>query len=188
VSGERSDRGDRSDPLGTSLLFDVYALNHAVGRLLASAMGDGPLSPGEYAVYSAVFELESATPTVLAARLGMRLTTFMDHLRLMEARGDARRLGHPSDRRSYLVTLTAAGMAAHRAANLQFESAYRAFAARLAGGEAPAKRALAAIRDAADGAFDDTSASFERPPRRSRRFERGSLAGASPRQRVDRAG
>ena len=170
---------EQGDPLGTSLLFDVFALNQAVGRLLAGAMRDGPLTPAEYGVYSAVFELESATPTVLAARLGMRLTTFMDHLRLMEARGRARRLGHPSDGRSYLVTLTAAGLAAHRAANLQFEGAYRAFAARLAGGEEPAKRALAAIRDAADGAFDDTSARVELAPGRSRRFERGSLPAAS---------
>ena len=52
----------QAGPLGTSLLFDVFALNQAVGRLLNAAMRDGPLTPGEYAVYSAVFELEAATP------------------------------------------------------------------------------------------------------------------------------
>ena len=87
-----------SGALGTSILFDVYALNQAVARLLAGAMRDGPLTPAEYAVYSAIFELESATPTELAARLGMRLTTFMDHLRLIEGRGHARRLPHPTRR------------------------------------------------------------------------------------------
>jgi DNA-binding MarR family transcriptional regulator len=145
--------GDRKDPLDTSLLFDVFALNQAVGRMLAGAMREGPLTPAEYAVYSAIFELESATPTVLAARLGMRLTTFMDQLRLIERRGHARRLPNPRDGRSTLVTLTAGGLAAHRGANRQFEAAYEAFADRLAGGEAPAKRALAAIRAAAEGAL-----------------------------------
>jgi len=50
----------RRDPLDTSLLFEVFALNQAVGRFLADAMREGPLTPAEYAVYSAMFELESA--------------------------------------------------------------------------------------------------------------------------------
>jgi DNA-binding MarR family transcriptional regulator len=151
------------DPLDTSLLFDVFALNQAVGRMLAGAMRDGPLTPAEYAVYSAIFELESATPTALAARLGMRLTTFMDQLRVFEARGHARRLPNPRDGRSTLVTLTATGLEAHRSANRQFETAYQAFADRLVGGEAPAKRALAAIRAAAESAVAGERVS----PRRS---------------------
>ena len=111
----------KANALETSLLFDVFALNESVGRLLSEAMAGGPLTPSEYAVYSAIFELEAATPTQLAARLGMRLTTFSDQLRGIEARGHARRLAHPSDGRSYRVTLTAAGLAAHRAANALFE-------------------------------------------------------------------
>jgi DNA-binding MarR family transcriptional regulator len=134
-------------------LFDVFALNHAVGRLLAEAMRDGPLTPGEYAVYSAVFELEAASPTELAARLGMRLTTFMDQLRLLESRLHARRIGHPRDGRSYRVVLTAAGLAAHRAANGQFEAAFLAFVSHLPDGEAAAKAGLSVIREAADAAL-----------------------------------
>ena len=113
----------RPDPLETSLLFDVFALNQAVGRLLAEAMRDGPLSPSEYAIYSAIFELEAASPTELAARLGMRLTTFIDQLRLIEARDHARRIPNPTDRRSYRVALTGEGLAAHRAATVLFETA-----------------------------------------------------------------
>lgn len=159
-----------TDPLATSVLFDVFALNQAVGRFLAAAMRDGPLTPGEYAVYSAVFELEAATPTQLAARLGMRLTTFMDQLRLMEGRGHARRAGHPTDRRSYRVVLTAAGLAAHRAANRLFEGASAAFMANLPHGEAAAKSALQAIRTAADAARERVA------------------EGASPRPLAGRAG
>ncbi|MEO5703900.1 MAG: hypothetical protein ABIZ52_02575 [Candidatus Limnocylindrales bacterium] len=136
--------------LGTSLLFDVFALNQAVGRMLAEAMRDGPLTSAEYAVYSAVFELESATPTQLAARLGMRLTTFMDQLRLLEGRGHARRTEHPTDGRSYRVVLTATGLDAHRGANRLFERANAAFVANLSGGEADAKSALLGVRTAAE--------------------------------------
>jgi DNA-binding MarR family transcriptional regulator len=149
-------------------LFDVFALNQAVGRLLASAMRGGPLSPAEYAVYSAMFELESATPTALASRLGMRLTTFMDQLRVAEERGHARRMPNPSDGRSLLVTLTAAGLAAHREANRLFEAAYESFAAELGGSEEPAKQALASIRGAAERAMLEPLARVSPRPSRGR--------------------
>jgi DNA-binding MarR family transcriptional regulator len=136
----------------TSLLFDVFALGQSVGRLLSEAMRQGPLTPAEYAVYSAIFELEAASPTRLAARLGMRLTTFVDQLRLIERRGHAARLDNPTDRRSYRVVLTTVGREAHRAANRQFEAADARFRALLPDGEQPAKAALRAIREAAEAA------------------------------------
>ena len=138
------------DAASTSLLFDVFALNQAVGRLLDEAMRDAPLRPGEYAVSSAIFELEAATPTAVAARLGMRLTTFVDQLRAFERRGFARRIAHPTDRRSYRVALTAEGLAAHRAANLAFESGCRTFEAELKMDVAAARATLASLRTAAD--------------------------------------
>jgi DNA-binding MarR family transcriptional regulator len=159
-----------SDALGTSILFDVFALNHSVGRLLAAAMHGGPLTPPEYAVYSAVFELEAASPTQLATRLGMRLTTFMDQLRPMEVRGHARRVGHPTDRRSYRVVLTAAGLEAHRAANRLFERADEVFRANLPDGEVAARAALLGVRRAAEAA------------------EAGVAPVPSPRRPVGRAG
>jgi DNA-binding MarR family transcriptional regulator len=142
----------RPDPLETSLLFDVFAVNQAVGRMLADAMRDGPLSPPEYAVYSAIFELEAPSPTELAARLGMRLTTCIDQLRLVESRGHARRVPHPTDRRSYRVVLTASGLAAHRAAGTLFEAAADRFTRALAGNEEAASATLRAMRAAADAA------------------------------------
>ena len=161
---------------GTSLLFDVFAVNQAVGRMLAEAMRHGPLTPAEYAVYSAVFELESATPTVLASRLGMRLTTFMDQLRLLESRGHAARIPHPTDGRSYKVVLTAAGREAHRAANHRFEDVDRRFRAFLLGDEAFAQDCLRSIRRAAEAAMGGTG-------------ERGGvIETASPRRRGGRAG
>lgn len=142
----------RPDPLETSLLFEVFALNQAVGRMLADAMRDGPLTPSEYAIYSAIFELEAASPTELAARLGMRLTTCIDQLRLVESRGHARRIPNPADRRSYRLALTAEGLATHRAAAVLFEGAAVRFAAELGENERLASATLRALRAAANAA------------------------------------
>ncbi len=144
---------ERSNPVATTLLFDVFALNQAVGRLLEEAMAEGPLSPAEYALYSAVFELEAASPTALADRLGMPLTTLIDRLREVETRGHARRLPNPDDGRSHLVVLTAAGLAAHAAASRVFEVAHRAVVAALPSSEDDAQRELLRVRTAVDRAL-----------------------------------
>lgn len=152
--------------LDTSLLFDVYALNQSVARFLDEALASGPLTPAEYAIYSAIFELEAASPTMIAARLGLRLTTFMDRLRSMDERGHTRRLEQPADRRSYLVALTTDGLAAHRAANALFERAHAAFDVELEVSGADAKRAFQAVREAANRAGERlaTEARVATPP------------------------
>jgi len=139
--------------LTTSVLFDVFALNQGVGRLLDAALADGPLSPAEYALYSAIFELEAASPTTIAERLGMPLTTLVDRLREIEGRGHLRRLPNAADGRSYLVALTGEGQAAHRAANRAFEVAIAAVRDQLEHGEAASKAAIAELRGAVDGAY-----------------------------------
>jgi DNA-binding MarR family transcriptional regulator len=138
-----------SDLRPASLFFEVFVLGQAVRRLLAAAMAGGPLSPEEYAVYSAVFEGEGVTPTAMAATLSMPLTTVMDWVVLMERRGHARRRPHPRDGRATLVTLTTAGLGAHREANRRFEAAYRAFLEALPHDEVASRSILMAIRTAA---------------------------------------
>jgi DNA-binding MarR family transcriptional regulator len=160
--------GEDSGPPPTSLLFDVFALSQAVGRFLAAAMRDSPLNPTEYAVYSAIFELEAASPTQLAARLGMRLTTFIDQLRTIEERGHAGRVSHPTDGRSYRVVLTASGREAHLAANRRFESADHLFRSQLPHGEAAAKAGLLGIRLAAEAAMTDSGPVLSPRPRAGR--------------------
>lgn len=185
---------DGEGALGTSLLFDVFALDQAVGRLLATTMRGGPLTPAEYAVYSAIFELEAASPTQLAARLGMRLTTFMDQLRLVEGRGHAHRVPHPTDGRSYRVVLTPEGLAAHRSANERFERAFLAFSARLPEGEAAARAAIRTVRRAAESATNDLAvdADVAANPESASQSAGGSAARVdaplSPRQPAGRAG
>jgi DNA-binding MarR family transcriptional regulator len=142
-----------------SLFFEVYALNHAIGRLLVVAMAGSPLTPEEYAIYSAVFEDERITPTRMARRLGMPLTTLMDHIARLEARGHARRTVSATDRRATTVNLTATGLAAHREANRSFERAYALFVRALTVDEAAATSSLAVIRDAVESAITTAQAS-----------------------------
>jgi DNA-binding MarR family transcriptional regulator len=67
----------------------------------------------------------------------------------MERRGHARRRPHPRDGRATLVTLTTAGLGAHREANRRFEAAYRAFLEALPHDEVASRSILMAIRTAA---------------------------------------
>ncbi len=151
MSGRPSHRPS-GEPLETSLLFDVFVLNQALGRYLGEAMAASPLGPVDYAIYSAIFEAEQIGPTHLAGRLGMPLTTLMDHLARLESRGHARRFPNPRDGRASLVTLTASGLGAHRDANRTFELAAAAVAAALPGEAATSKQALADVRAALETA------------------------------------
>lgn len=142
------------EPLSSpSLFFEVYALGQAVRRLLADAMASSPLTPAEYAIYSAIFEDERLTPTRMARRLGMPLTTAMDHIARLEALGHVRRTVSATDRRATLVSLTASGLAAHRAANHNFERAYEGFLAELEIDEMDATKTLVSLREAVEQAL-----------------------------------
>jgi DNA-binding MarR family transcriptional regulator len=155
-----------------SLLFDVFVLGQRIRRLLAAAMGDSPLRAEEYAVYSVVFEHEAITPTEMAAKLGMPPTTVAEYVHAMEQRGHVRRLAHPRDGRSYVLTLTAAGFRAHRQANARFERAYALLVDALPHGEGPARDAVRDLLHAAEHAESvagtDPNATHRRAPRRSR--------------------
>jgi DNA-binding MarR family transcriptional regulator len=137
-----------------SLLFDVFALGQRTRTLVALAMSGCELRPDEYAAYSVVFETPKITMTALARELGAPVTTAADYVRAMQRRGHVRREGHPTDSRSYVLTLTAAGRRAHRAASTAFQRAHRALATALAPTrEADARAGLAELIEATDRAI-----------------------------------
>ena len=149
-AGSRAGRDPRISPLSgrSSIFLEVFALGQAVGHLLREAMADGPLTPEEYAVYSVVFEGEAVTPTEMAERSSMPVTTVMEWVRRLETRGHARRIAHPRDGRSYRLVLTAAGLAAHRESHRGVEVAYRAFRRAYDGDEQGSLADLARLRSA----------------------------------------
>jgi DNA-binding MarR family transcriptional regulator len=158
----------RDEDTSPSVFFEMYALGGSIRELLATAMAKSPLRPDEYALYSAIFEDERITPTRLARRQGVPLTTAMDQIARLERRGHARRIADPRDGRARLVTLTANGLAAHRAANAHFEAAYAAFADALPIPEESATRTLRAIRGAVESARESLSRGVGEQPGKRR--------------------
>ncbi len=146
----------RPDPARhLSVLFDVFALGQRVRTLVTSAMADCGLRPDEYAAYSVVFEAGSVTMTELARELGMPVTTAADFVRAMRQRSHARRTRHPTDNRAYQLSLTPAGLRAHRKASAAFEQAHEAFVRALSPStEESARISLRNLIDAAGVASD----------------------------------
>ena len=104
-----------------SLLFDLFVLNQHVRRLVTAALADVDLRADEYAVYGMLFEQAPLTASEMARRMGMPLTTVLDYLSAMDDRGHLRREPHPRDGRAQQLSLTMAGIAAHRRTNRAWE-------------------------------------------------------------------
>jgi DNA-binding MarR family transcriptional regulator len=138
---------------GISLLFDVFVVNQRLRALLAEALSENELRADEYAVYSILFEHGALTPTEMATYLGMPVTTTLDYLRVMDRRGHTRRTRNPADGRSYRVSLTMDGLAAHRRTNAAWEVAVRRLEAALNRPAEEIRAALQTLDDAAAAAL-----------------------------------
>ncbi len=138
----------------TSLLFDIFVLGQRTRALMNEAMRDAGLRPDEYAAYSVVFEMQTITLTEMAEQLAMPLTTVAEYVRAMIERGHLRRKQHPTDQRARLLTLSPAGLRAHRQASRTFERAHRALLADLAPlEEGPTREMLQRLAGSADRAL-----------------------------------
>jgi DNA-binding MarR family transcriptional regulator len=113
------------DQRGPFLL--LFALDQQLAALLGQTMRGAPLTPGEFAVYSALRLEQPVTPTRLASVLGMPPTTLSSALRKMAGAGHLSRLPNPADGRSSLVELTADGVAVTVSCFPAFRTAIDAF-------------------------------------------------------------
>jgi DNA-binding MarR family transcriptional regulator len=105
----------------------LYALSQQQGRLLQQAMSDAPLPPGEFAIYSALRLMQPTTPTQLAATLGMKPTTLSSALVRIAEAGHLKRRRNPSDGRSVVLSLSAAGVRVTEACFESFGAAIESF-------------------------------------------------------------
>lgn len=141
-----------------SLLFELFVVSQRAGAVLREVMEDSPITSLEYAMYSLVFDMGAASPTEMAKRLGMPVTTVLDHVREMERRGHISREANPSDGRSYLMSLTPSGLAVHRAAGEHFNRGMSRILQHLDVPENDVRVALEALGRATDAAIADLSA------------------------------
>ena len=151
-----------------SLLFDLFVVNQRVRRLVSDALAGVSLRADEYAVYSLLFEQAPLTATEMARRMAMPLTTVLDYLSAMDARGHLRRQRHPHDGRAQQLSLTMAGVTEHRRTNRAWEVMRKRLEASLPMSEKSIRRALPALDDAVAAALADYESPALPPPLRGR--------------------
>ena len=134
-----------------TILFDVFLTNQKRGRLIEAALTGTELPADDYPLYVIVGAEGPWTPTDLARRLEMPLTTVLFRVRRLERRGHAERRPNPDDGRSFTIELTPAGQRLLRKARPRFRAAAEAVEARLGGQEVESLRnGMARLRDAVD--------------------------------------
>jgi DNA-binding MarR family transcriptional regulator len=118
-----------------TILFDLFLANQRRKRMIEAALAGTELPPEDYPLYVFVGAEGPWTPTGLATRLEMPLSTVLFRLGRLERRGHVERVPNPDDGRSYLIRLTDAGQALLADARPAFRDYAEAVEARL-GGEA----------------------------------------------------
>src|ERR1700751_4007869 len=94
---------------GPTILLDLFLTNQRRKGVVEFALAQTELPAEDYPVYVLVGAEGPWTPTGLAKRMEMPLSTMLFRLRRLEGRGHAERIRNPDDGRSYLIRLTKAG-------------------------------------------------------------------------------
>lgn len=148
-----------SRPFEPGLFLRIHILAQLVGNLLDREFRRAGVSAADFALASTLRIMQPATPTALAAQLGMAPTTLSAALRRLERRGHLRRLPNPEDGRSVLVELTPAGEGVVLAAFPPFRAARERLAGELDQTWEAAGQQLASLEDALRRALEKTPVS-----------------------------
>jgi DNA-binding MarR family transcriptional regulator len=132
-----------------TVLLDLFRTNGVRERLLANAVAGLELPPEDYPFYVLIGAEGPWTPTALAARMEMPLSTVLFRIARLEQRGHLERAPNPDDRRSYLVALTGDGRELLQTARPRFRALATAVERRLGDERVGSLRgALAELREA----------------------------------------
>jgi DNA-binding MarR family transcriptional regulator len=134
-----------------TVLLEVFWAQQKRKRLIERALAGTELPPEDYPLYVLIGAEGPWTPTGLAGRLQMPLSTVIFRVKRLEARGHARRVANPGDGRSFLIELTAQGLRLLDRARPAFRELAEAVEARLGEERIVALRSsLTELRDAID--------------------------------------
>jgi DNA-binding MarR family transcriptional regulator len=149
---------------GPTILLDVFLTNQRRKRMIAAALAQAELPAEDYPVYVLVGAEGPWTPTGLARRLEMPLSTMLFRLARLERRGHAERVPNPDDRRSYLIRLTDEGERLLGDARPAFRDYALAVEGRLGSGRVEELRAaLEELRDAVSAELESRGPRPETP-------------------------
>jgi len=134
-----------------TILFEVFWTQQRRKRLIEAALAGTDLPPEDYPFYVMIGAEGPWTPTGLAERLMMPLSTVLFRFRRLERRGHAERVPNPADGRSFLMRLTPEGQRLLDQARPVFRAYAKAVEARLGKEQVGALKAgLEAAREAID--------------------------------------
>ena len=136
-----------------NLFLQFFLAGQPIRRLIEQAIEDSGLSAGEYAVFSAIEELEPVTPADVARVVGAPRPTLTAQFEHLIRLGLVRRQPHRSDKRSYTLRLTARGRRVKLDAGQALLAATRALDAELGGESEQTTAMLGRLRAAAEAAL-----------------------------------
>jgi DNA-binding MarR family transcriptional regulator len=140
---------------GPTILLDLFLTNQRRKRMVEAALAQTALPPEDYPVYVLVGAEGPWTPTGLARRMEMPLSTMLFRLGRLERRGHSERVPNPGDRRSYLIRLTEAGERLLGEARPAFRDYAEAVEGRLGSDRVASLRAaLEELRDAVNAELE----------------------------------
>jgi DNA-binding MarR family transcriptional regulator len=143
------------DGRSETILLDLFRTNQVRERLIASALDGLELPPEDYPFYVIIGAEGPWTPTALAARLEMPLSTVLFRVRRLEKRGHAERTPNPDDRRSFLVGLSPDGQRLLGEARPRFRALALAVQERLGSEQVDGLRGgLGELREAIEAELD----------------------------------
>ncbi|HST25782.1 MAG TPA: hypothetical protein VLJ76_07310 [Gaiellaceae bacterium] len=134
-----------------TILFEIFWTQQKRKQLIEAALAGLELPADDYPFYVLIGAEGPWTPTGLAERLMMPLSTVLFRVRRIERRGHAERVRNPEDGRSFLIRLTPDGQRLLEEARPAFRAHAEAVEARLGGEQTDAlKNGLTAARAAID--------------------------------------
>lgn len=143
---------------GPTILLDLFLTNQRRKQMIEAALAESELPAEDYPLYVLVGAEGPWTPTGLAKRLEMPLSTMLFRLGRLEKRGHAERVPNPDDGRSYLIRLTDEGNRLLAEARPAFRDYAEAVEGRLGSDPIGTLRTgLAELRDAISAELDSRS-------------------------------
>jgi DNA-binding MarR family transcriptional regulator len=122
-----------TEPAPDTILLDLFRTNQLRERLVEASLAGLELPPEDYPFYVLIGAEGPWTPTLLAERMKMPLSTVLFRVGRLEKRGHVERVPNPDDRRSYLLTLNADGEQLLNQARPQFRAFAESVERRLGG-------------------------------------------------------
>ena len=149
-----------SDTGPPTILFEVFWTHQKRKRLIEAALEGVGFPPQDYPFYVLIGAEGPWTPTGLAERLLMPLSTVIFRFKRLERRGHAERVANPDDGRSFLMRLTPEGRRLLNKARPAFRDHAEAIEARLGPDQVAALTdGLVAVRRAIDDELSAREAS-----------------------------